>query len=420
MIIRSSNREIEQELKALEKAIVDNGGWFHADLAIEYSDETGLTVHLDGSCPPSGYIIKVPDYLLIPVDAINMKVRDNEFAVDPDTSKLSPAQLEITRHMISVFNLTNKVEFHKNENPWIRFREAPELMQLLLRARTLEGYLEYKRSFMTGANDNILLEDFITKTFETSRVLGYEGYEDTPLRTCYMPVVDYMDHDYRGSIFLKVDNDTVGKGVHIQNRQPFVSSRQCYACYAMNDGLDMFLDYGFYDREIPVIRSVPLEIPVQDVGNIVVRSYLNRKNKTELAGQAGDLKKFMPSVNKTGGGNIELSHLFITVVQSPHVLRRILSMIIRSFAGTGMAQDIVNEQTRIAEEIVISENISFYKTLLNSLDEETDAPAGLVASIRLVAELQLSKLYKYYFDDAFYIKTGGLPGHNTAANETDT
>ena len=245
MIISTNDREMGKELEGLEKAIVDNGGWIHPNLEVKYKNETGLSVYMDGHYPPSDYLIKLAEGLLIPVDAVNISVKGNEFIIDPDANSLSPVQLEIVRRMISIYNLTDKVRFHINEDPWIRFREAPELMYQLMRARTLKYDLDRKQRFMFGTDKNVTLEDFVAKAFMSTRILGYKASPDEGSIRVLMPLIDFVNHDYRGSNFLTGGNCVGVEGVQLKNRQPFPGSRECYAFYGMRDGLDMFSEIWF-------------------------------------------------------------------------------------------------------------------------------------------------------------------------------
>ncbi len=400
MIIRSNNSEIEKELRALTQLVVNNSGWIHPSLSIACNDAAGLSVYMEGDCPPTDLIIKVPGDLLIPADSMNLSVRGSEFLVEPDTDNLSPVQLEIIEHMVSLFNLANKVEFHRNECPWIRFSEAPELMEWLLQARTSTGNWKNKLAFMRGKHRKTSLDEFVAKTFKSTRVLSYQG------KWVFIPVVDYMNHDYRGSMFFPFGNDKTSRGFHIQNCQPFASSRECYVFYGVYDGLDMFLYYGFYDQQPPFIRSVPLDIPVQGFCKIIIHSYTNIENKAELPAQSADLQKFMPSIRRMEDGNIEISHLFITVGQFPHALRRVLMLVISTLSDKGITRKQVVEQAKNAEELIVGTNIDFYKSLLRKLEGNTASPA-LVSEIQQLVQFQLDKIHEYQFDDGFYVKAAG-------------
>ena len=244
MIVRTDDREIENELVAMQKVIIGNGGWIHPGFIAGYSSDTGLSVYMQGSGLPAEYIIKLPEDLLIPADLINLSVKGGEFVVAPDTDSLSSTQLEIIKHMISIYNLTDKVEFHKKECPWIKYRKAPELIDQLLRARTQVDSSKKKQEGMHGKGVYDSFEDLVVETFSSSRVLRYKGKGGEPgqARHVYMPVIDYMNHDYRGSVYMPERDNKGRRYLNIRYQELSEISHECSTFYGMYDGLDMFLD----------------------------------------------------------------------------------------------------------------------------------------------------------------------------------
>jgi hypothetical protein len=187
--------------------------------------------------------------------------------------------------------------------------------------------------------------------------------------------------------------------------QPYIDSPNCYVNYGIYDGLDTYLAYGFYHKEAPYLRSIPVTIPIKDCGSLIINSYTASKINKKLHKHLEDIKAFMPIVTKQNENSTELNctHLFIGLNSAPNLLRRILRILIRSLAGDKVSQKFVVDRTYEAEQFIIDKNINFYKTLLNKIDGNTSAPDDLKEIIKETAQSQLIKLYKYQFNDEYFV-----------------
>jgi len=398
MKIVTDNKAIQRELASLGKCMQDNGTWIHPDITIAYTEETGLSIQMERTSNPRDFIIKVPVEQLVPYELLNMAVKGNDFVIDPDKDKLSPVQIDLAERMIEIYNLTNKVEFHKSENAWILFREAPELLDLLLEAFSWSPSIEYYSNFLHGLEDAASMDQFILDSFSSSRFLGQKIHGSEKTVQVIMPIIDFLNHDYRGSGFASPTNPEEKQWIGVTCAQPFISRNECYASYGTNDALNSFLIYGFIDATAPYVRSIPLEIPIGDLGKITVYS-LNMKSKSSPSEQLQDLHQFMPKIKKDKDGAVHLSHLFVTVPPFPRALRRILRHVIVTFCGHSVSEDFILEQTRAAERLVVGKNVAFYKEILKKIDQNKTAPSGLIDRARHVATIQLSKLGNYQFDE---------------------
>ena len=397
MKIVTDNKAIQSELASLGKCMQDNGAWIHPDITIAYTEETGLSIQMERTINPRDFIIKVPVEQLIPYELLNMAVKGNDFVIDPDKDRLSPVQIDLAERMVEIYNLTNKVEFHKSENPWILFREAPELLDLLLEAISWSPSIEYYSTFLHDREGAASMDQFVLDSFSSSRFLGQKIHGGEETVQVIMPIIDFLNHDYRGSGFGSPTNPGETQWIGVTCAQPFISRNECYASYGTNDALNSFLIYGFIDATAPYIRSIPLEIPVGDLGKITVYS-LNMKNISSPPKQLQDLHQFMPKLKKDKDGAVHLSHLFVTVPPFPHALRRILRNVIATFCGNSVSEDFILEQTRAAERLVVEKNMAFYREILKKIDKNKTAPSGLIDRARHVATIQLSKLGNYHFD----------------------
>ena len=397
MKIVTDNKAIQTELASLAKYMQNNGTWIHPDIVIAYTEEAGLSIQTERMINPRDFIIKIPDEHLIPYTLLNMTLKGNDFVIDPERGSLSPVQIDLAKCMVEIYNLTNKVDFHKSENAWIQFRDAPELLDLLLEATSRTPSIEKNYAFLHDLEDAASMDQFILDTFSISRFLARYKHGSKEKTRVIMPIIDFMNHDYRGSGFVSSTDPKEKQWIGVTCNQPFVSRNECYASYGIKDALNTFLIYGFIDATAPYVRSIPLEIPVGDFGKINVYS-LNKGNKATLPKRLQDLHHFMPIFEKDKDGALCLSQLFVTVGPFRHTLRRILREVIATLCGNSVSEKFISEQTRAAEELVVEKNIAFYRDLLKKIDKYKAAPSELANRARHVATIQLAKLGKYYFD----------------------
>ena len=127
MQIQSSDKKLEKELTALRDVLVENGAWFHKNLNI-VSEDHGMSVVVDGPASPGDKMMKVPESLLVPKHGMNISLKNSDFIFEPDDSVLSPVQIEIADRMIEIYNMTNKVNLHKEECSWILYKDHPHLL----------------------------------------------------------------------------------------------------------------------------------------------------------------------------------------------------------------------------------------------------------------------------------------------------
>lgn len=400
MIIQSENKAVEKELRGLEKALIDEGAWFHDGLAI--IDQGGsLSMQMVQPLNQDELLVKVPESLLVPTEPLNISVKGNQFFLDPDKGKMTPAQIDIGQRMFEIYNLTDKPDLHRREYSWLQFREAPQWMDKLLRARSSNEHYNSRLRFVHNVQGCMSEDEFVKDSFLKSRVLGQKGKGDKPTKVQkIMPIVDYFNHDFRGSPFMLPSQEETERFLRVQNRQPFLHMRECYVTYGLYDTLDTFFGYGFPDIYPPFVRSVPLEVVIEDIGKIIVKSFPAGHYGKPLHKQISDLKNLMPAVAKNNDGNLELSHLIIPVDRTPHALRRILRVLIRTFAGPDASQEFVLKELFKMERQILEKNIEFYEDLLADLEASSDTPAHIKACLLQIATVQRNKLYKYHYNYA--------------------
>lgn len=400
MIIESDNKELKKHLDDLEAALVGYNAWFHPQLAL--IDRGGaMSVQIEGPLNPSEVIMKVPQRLFVSADDLNVSLKGNVFSVDPNPDKLTAEQIDIGKRMIDIYNITDKATLHRGECPWILYRECPELLDKLTHARTPNKFLQEKQTYLhnlPGAKDE---EDFTCWSFLQTRVLGQKSEDTHAKQQVMMPVIDYLNHDGEGCPFIMRKTDDHGNIMDIQNRQPYFDRRECCVSYGTYDTLDTFLSYGFPDISAPFVRSIPVDVEIEGFGTMHIGGMLGAKNDSELPKEIHDLRRYMPVPTRRQDGSLSVSHIIITIGKSPHALRRVLQVMIRSFIGQDAAREVVIDNVYAAEDKIIKENIAFYESMLKSV-QTTPAPDHLKDPIALIAQVQLNKLYKYMYDFNFF------------------
>jgi len=412
MIIQSDNKALKKELLSLEKLLTDNGAWFDDALSIICDDQGSLSIQMAAPKNQGEDIIKVPDELLVPANPLNITVKGGTFSVDPEKGKLSPIQIEIGKCMIEIYNLTGKAEFHKNNYPWITHRKAPAFMDKLTHARTPNDIMGGKQSFLHSLKGAKSMDEFICDSFIHTRVLGHKESSESGKVQKIMPIIDYLNHDFRASPFILSDPKAKKKGLmRILNSQPFLHTRECYVVYGVYDAVDTFFSYGFPDTHAPFVRSVPVEVPVRGTGKLIISALPGARHEKELDKQIQDLRRFMPVANKKEDGDLEMSHLIIPAAQAPQAMRRVLRLMIRALAGDSVTPQYVVERVYEAEEVILKTNIDFYKKLVKDLEANKKDPVDMKNQILEIAKAQLNKLYKYHRDDAMMkaVKEGKKP-----------
>lgn len=401
-IIETDSPEIEKHLQKLVELVGEAGGWVHPQTKIE-SFDGNLCVKIDGPLPQGRQFIKLPMQALLNTESLNITLKNDEFTIAPDKdTPISKMQLELAEAKLSLYNLTGKAKWYKDNCFWLKISAYPQLLDKILEARgTNQRFEEYKKKVVGGLKGKEL-DEFVAYGFIKQRVLGHKDVESQQAQRSIMPIIDYLNHHHLGTSFSFSNPDNVqAKGPNILSvavSQPIVNSQECYAHYTPLDALDSYLSYNFIEEWAPYVRSIPVEFEVEDIGKIVIRGMGNVLNRNKMNAKIADLRIFMPiQVEKEQDGVRTLSHLVIPSVNKASALRRTLGILINNFAKEKMDNRAVLSRVIKAEEVIIGRNIAYYREL-------KDFAAGLIADkgssqvledIKHIADLQLIKLYKY-------------------------
>ncbi|GEM_PF-1075253 len=416
MKIVSNNAAIEKNLLVLKNAIEEYGGGTDPDLVIR-CEGSSLSVEKYGFANPGKPLIALPAELLLPADKMGMGVKNDEMYSEPEKGALTDIQQKMAQTMLEIYNLTGKIPAHKTSCCWFLFREAPDLLERLLKARTLIEAQAKMLSFCKGEilqdkTDRLLCDSYIKM-----RTIGHkqakEKSDQMVVSPDIMPIVDFINHHSSGAYFgfVKIGDQSVRKREHliVHDSRPLAFSSECFAFYNQLDALDSFIMYGFADPYSLYVRSIPTEVEIPKTGKIVVNSMLSPMHKGILPKHAAGLRPYIPSTMSSTPDTLEITNLLIPTNQgSPHALRRILRLLMtnRVAVKRSLSSNEIWAAVLAAEEKIINENIAFYRDIITGLDEEIrnadTKRSGLIKTIRSVADLQLAKLYKYSFDESHF------------------
>ncbi len=411
MKIDSDNSAIEKNLRFLEKTILDHGGHLDPDLLIK-CEAGNLSVSKQGMTNSRIPLITLPGELLLPTERMGLSVSNDEISITPDKGALTDIQHRLSDSMVELYNLTDKIKNHKKSCCWFAFHNESVSLEKLLQARTLnknqEGFLDFTKG-KSGDYDDLLCKTYIhTRTIGHKQVSAED--DDIELTTDIMPIVDFINHHHAGAYFSFSQNDAdQGREfLRLMDSRPLPDSNECFAYYNQMDALDSFLSYGFPDAYASYVRSVPLEFDIPKTGKVIVHSMGAGKRKGKLHKSISGLRPYIPTTVKGKDKDVlELSHILIPADKgAPNALRRVLRLVIsnRVAATRALTPDEVWQCVLVVEEKIINKNISFYKNLLEEL--KGDKNSEQTDMLRMVAELQLTKLYKYSFDESHYANKG--------------
>ena len=394
--IETDDPLIEKELQKLEDLISEGGGGIHSNVVLT-SHDGGLGVKTKEPMARGKEIIRLPREALLPADKYNLGAQGDEFTLEfPAGSNFTTLQRKLAESMITLYNFTHKVKSHKQTSFLYVYASYPDVLDKISAARSFGGdMMVWREKIAQGLKDEELSE-YLGESFLKTRNLGYTDYVRVSSVPVLMPVIDFMNHHWNGANF------NVGQGVRkgdlaIAAAQE-TGSLDCFAFYNIMDPLDAFIRYDFIDEASPVIRSVPIDLEVEDFGIIRVGSGAGSAANKKLPTGMADLKRFLPTFSLEKDQKIlKVSHLLIPIDGSPLALRRVLHMLLVNLAQKNLERSFFGPRVRELEAQIIEKNKAFYKDFLVYLDgviqEKGSNPA--LQRLRHVYEVQARNIELY-------------------------
>ncbi len=401
--IQADSKKIETILQDMLALIKAHGGWIDHNLVMT-AQGGALSLTLEGPVNAMDNIITMPEELLIPAEHIGLSVRDGQFVVDPDKTVITDVQAQLLDYIIALYNESDKKGWTETYCPFIALKDYPAVLDKILAARVHhEKFYETIDLWRRPKESEEELNAVICDAFLKTRVLGQKEGDNKQVSQKIMPIIDFLNHDNDGSSF---NFTKEGKTrLQVASRQPIIDSRECFALYNVMDALDSYLGYYFVDTRVNLVRSVPMTINLGGNRTLQIEARRTTLNKGKTPQHLNDLRRIMPIVTRADGSDVTVvSHMMITLLPMPHAMRRILLAVIRGALGEEKNARDVAAVTQKAEREIVTKNITYYKELAQVLDDLPAAAQDLpaVAMTRDLAETQLTKLYKYLYDPAFW------------------
>lgn len=388
--ILADTPELEKIVTKLAGTVENSGGWLNPDLMMVARDGQ-LSIEAE-NVDHGSKIIKITKGMLIPMDKINLTIKDGVFNVDiPHPEQWTSVEREVTDITFEMFNISKKAEFQKESNFWVGMQDHTDTLDLLMKGRTQGDRLkkmirQTKNKFMDFDLDHFICDDFVK-----SRVLGHKNHETGMINQVIMTIIDFLNHHAGGAYFNS--NET---GISVVCSQPVGGSKECFAHYRPLDAFDSMLHYGFVDTSPAYVRSIPLDLTVPGMGKIAVKSRSDLLNKNKLAKPIKDLSFFIPIINKNYDIVIA-SHLYIPGPKAPNALRRVLGVLVGRLSNHKIREEDGLKIIEKLERDVLEQNLAFYEELLSHLNQKPEAleKSMILRQVKLMTETQLENIKAY-------------------------
>lgn len=386
------NNEIRHLLGKLYGAVSSQGGWLNPALVIHESNgELNVSSTLDASSREP--LIRIPESCLPGINDFEFYSEDDSLhfrSIGFGKNELHDSLLNL---MTDIYNHTRKLRTHRHSCPWLVFSGALKVIDKFYEGRAQVPKVKKCRDqIQSGSFERLLIDSYLG-----ARTIKYKLSDDETAVPRLMPFIGFMNHHRLAAGFqMKPDETQTGSELYAVNSKPVTDSAECYVCYSKaNDAFDTYLIYGFSDKTVPFVRSVPVEIIFPNGEMMIVNSEIVTGYKGNIPAALENLRPFIPRPVVTGA-KVELSSLIIPGEKTPLALRRILKFFIQSILENSN-RTMLDDYVLYAEAIILDTNIEYYselKELISTIDKPGPDQKNIETANMLVNE-QLTKLHSY-------------------------
>lgn len=389
--------QIVADIERLLTLLQENGSQVHPGLKLVSSD-AGLSLLAPDGAHPGEPLIKLSPSCLLPLEDFTFALAGDDIVLRTQTAAVSPLQLELMQTLISLYNHSGKIAFHRRTNPWVLAQQDREFLRHITAGRGMEAFAET----LSHLDDEP--EQFLLHSFFKSRRLDHLTDSGRQHRVL-MPVIDFLNHHYAGAPFAIDEAGDGAIAVGLKLACPVPGSRECFARYGLYDAYDALLSYGYVEHDAPFVRSVPLRITLdlERPVTLDIQAVVGEAGHRNLRARYRDLAFYLPAYT-LHSDRMEVSYLLIPQDNAPYALRRVLDILIRILAPT-LANDRVAESVSRAERAILDENLRFYDDLDGYLDGVDPAEDGhgtkeperqqIVALAREMVAIQRERIRHY-------------------------
>lgn len=354
--IVSDNKKVKKILESILKLLTEHGAAFDQDIEIHCkNDALSIRSPKNRKTRP---MLRILHDLLPPAEDFNIIIKNDRFIMKASDSKLSAVQQQIMQLMLDLYNETNQLENFKKSSPWIKYKDEPAILNLFFSIREGKDIQEIEDLIKKPDSDDRLLKQTFFKTRLLKCALNKEFRKQ---KAVFMPIADAVNHMAGGSGYNQIygaDHGVLAMGCFMPDE-----TDECFANYGWMDALDTYLHYAFIDQHAPFVKSIPMNIELENIGRLKIRGAGAHIEEESLPEGLKDLQIYMPSMmhHKTYK-EIELSHIYIPDERAIMSLRRILQHAIRALSPDISDQNLM-QAIETAESEIIKNNSSFYEKM---------------------------------------------------------
>ena len=354
--IISDNKKAEKILQDIVEIVSKHGAYIDED--IEIHCQGGYISVLSPENKIARPMFRIPHDVLISFDQFDVGIKKNRFVLKSNNADVPKTQVTLMKHMLELYNVLGQLEYHRKACPWVAYKDHPALLELLMQGREGEDIREIQ-AMINEADDPDGQEALEIKTFFRTRLLKCRLHKKfrKPV-SVLLPLIDSLNHNISGSRFINA-YPPEGSFLAVPYK-PIEGYDECFATYRRLDAMDAYLDYAFIDKDAPMVRSVPLRIPLEGIGTLVIRALDGYANPEKLPEELKDILFYMPVIHAyEERKEIELSHIYIPQKTAIFSLRRILKYSIR-LLDPDLSPEKVKEYMGIAEQAVLETNHAYF------------------------------------------------------------
>ncbi len=389
---------VEHHLRSLVDLVEKQGGFLNKRLVIRCQEGNFSLCSKDSSLAGK-WIVRLPPSCLLPLKQFELSVSGDAFHVASHASEFSGRRLELLEVFLALLNETGKAASLKATDPGMVQVDDPELHARLAEGRVQGSGQARKGQDPGGRNPEKLLLLALNKT--RALVVGKGDSQATPENgLVFMPVIDFVNHHCLAPGF----DHQVEPGGHqrlsLQGFFPFPNTMECFAKYSDYDAYDLYLNYGYVERNTIFARSVPVVISLPDLGTIKVRASVATVTHPNLPPRMAHLAPYLPAIAVDHDARVaEVSFLLIPRQTTlPMALREVLDIVF-SYLDPSLALTKRMQYLEMAEGQLLSENVKYYKALRDYLDNlelaRRDRYGSQIKGATEMIQVQLSLLANY-------------------------
>ncbi|MEE8294715.1 MAG: hypothetical protein V3R64_03300 [Sphingomonadales bacterium] len=384
--IECDNPELTKALARLGTDVGRCGGLFSDDLVLRAMDgDLSFTSSISGSKPE--FLMSIPEKAFIPYEGVEFKLEGNNLVLASGAEKLTPEVRERLETMVSIYNLTSKIEKYKESSPRVAFMNDPEFLKRLAAGRAGTKIAENTLEILTTEDK----EKVIVSSFLKTRNFNFgDGQKKI------IPFIDFTNHHTLARPFDRGKDSDGNFVMKLNNSKPIEGEDQCFAQYGKWDSHDTYLMFGFSTETSAFVRSVPMEIQIEGLGKIKVNSNIAGRFRGKLPPEMVDLTNFFPPLWKITSEEVEVATLLIPNLERPIALKRIFARLI-SLMAPDLDTEVLQRHIASAEFQVLSKNLEHYNSLIKLFEEKKEQYKSTPAfreAVKMV-KIQIREIEKY-------------------------